>query len=118
MQNFGRFTYDSTYRVGDRGNDVRLAREALNVLNIRTGGYAYADYFDLGLRYAVVSFQNMAGLYASGELCPNTLVNLYIRLQNTTVTQDVQFETALGILTGEIEWEFEQIEELEELEEE
>jgi carboxyl-terminal processing protease len=94
---FGVFSYAATYRVGDSGDDIRLARGALDVFNIYVEDIEN-DYFDESLRNAIMMLQNRTGLEESGELCPHTQVSMYIRLQNTQIMQDLQFEEGLRIL--------------------
>jgi len=94
MNEFGNFTYATTYWVGSSGSDVRLARVALDAVGVPVRDVE-SYYFDWNLRYAVVEFQHRAGLYPSGALCPNTLVNLFIWMQNTYNYRDFQFEEGL-----------------------
>ena len=99
---FGNFTYDRTYRIGDSGADVARARAALDILGIHIRD-AQSSYFDNELQYAILEFQRRSEIYQSGELCPHTAVTIFIRLQNTYITRDVQFERGLQILLGEDE---------------
>ncbi|MCL2837915.1 MAG: S41 family peptidase [Oscillospiraceae bacterium] len=98
VEEFGRFSFEADYWLGSRGENVRLAREALRVLNIHISD-VYSEYFDENLRDALITFQYSAGLYQSGMLCVNTQVNLYIRLQNAMVVVDRQFEVGLRLLS-------------------
>jgi len=94
---FGPFSYSATHRVGDNADDVRFAKFAFDAMNIFVGDVT-SGYFDENLKLRIQSFQELAGLPITGELCPATQVNLFIHLQNTLVIVDLQFEMALQIL--------------------
>ena len=94
ISEFGTFTYATTHWVDSNSPDVRLARVALDAIGIPVRDIE-SYYYDWDLWYAVNEFQHLSGLYASGALCPSTMVNLFIWAQNTYILRDFQFEEGL-----------------------
>lgn len=71
---FGKFVYDTVYKEGDSGKEVKMAKQILEFMGLYQGEINEA--FDRDLYYAVYAFQTQAGLYPYGVLDLTTQVQL------------------------------------------
>lgn len=93
LSQFGTFSFAKKYEVGDRGEEVRYAKEMLEYLGIFVG--EVNDVYDENLKIAVSTYQRMKNLYSYGVLDITTQLNLYETLRSAEVEVDDQMTAAL-----------------------
>ncbi len=85
---FGKFGYSTTYREGDRGEEVRTAKEILDFFGIFQG--EINDVYDRDLYYAVYAFQKQTGLFPYGVLDLTTQGQIQSYLGQAKIIVDEQ----------------------------
>ncbi len=95
MTDYSMFSLSKTYRIGDKGKEVKLAKEMLRLLGIFVG--EVNEVYDENLKIAVHSYQKADGLFPYGVLDITTQMNLYDTLKTTKVENDDQLQTAIDI---------------------
>ncbi len=95
MSQFDMFTLSKTYRIGDKGKEVELAKRMLKFLGIFVG--EINETYDENLKIAVNTFQKLDNLFPYGVLDITTQLNLYDNLKTATVQNDDQLDTALNM---------------------
>ncbi len=95
MSAFDVFTLSKTYRIGDKGIEVELAKKMLKELGIFIG--EINETYDENLKIAVNTFQKLKGLFPYGVLDITTQMNLYDTLKTSTVEVDDQLQTAIDM---------------------
>lgn len=95
MTDYAPFSLSRTYRVGDKGEEVKLAKEMLKLLGIFVG--EVNEIYDENLKIAVHSYQKADGLFPYGVLDITTQMNLYDTLRTTKVENDDQLQAAIDI---------------------
>lgn len=94
MSEFGTFSLQKKYTVGDRGEDVENAKKILGGMGFFVG--ETNDVFDENLKIAVAAFQKSQGLFSYGVLDITTQYNIYEKLRGMTVEVDDQMTAALN----------------------
>ncbi len=95
MTDYEPFSLSKTYRIGDKGEEVKLAKEMLKLLGIFVG--EVNEIYDENLKIAVHSYQKADGLFPYGVLDITTQMNLYDTLKTTKVENDDQLQAAIDI---------------------
>lgn len=90
---FGDFGYTKVYQEGDTGEEIKTAKEILQLFGIYAG--EINDVYDRDLYYAVYSFQLRAGVYPYGVLDYTTQLQLHNYLRLAEIEVDQQLNTAL-----------------------
>ncbi|MBR5613747.1 MAG: PDZ domain-containing protein [Clostridia bacterium] len=93
MSLYDMFSLSKTYRVGDKGEEVRLAKEMLKLLGVFVG--EVNEVYDENLKIAVNTFQKVKNLFPYGVLDITTQLNLYDALKTAEVENDDQLQTAI-----------------------
>lgn len=93
-QSYGDFTFSKIYTLGDRGQDIVVAKRYLDRLGFFYGD-TENDEFDMNLYLAVSLFQRATGLFEYGELDLTTQTTLYDRMEQSQDVVDKQLEAAL-----------------------
>lgn len=94
MTPYAKFKYETVYRIGDTGEEIKTAKELLTVWGLYDG--EIDDIFDKKMEKAVNDFQSYSGLYPYGVLDLTTQRELYTRLENSKVEHDDQLDAALA----------------------
>lgn len=94
MSKYDEFSYEKVYKAGDKGSEVRTAKELLKVWGTYDG--AIDDVFDEDLENAVYLFQMSTGLYPYGVLDLTTQRQIYTRLEKSKVINDDQLDAAFA----------------------
>ena len=95
MSQFDMFKLSKTYRIGDKGEEVELAKRMLKYLGIFIG--EVNDIYDENLKIAVTTYQKVDGLFPYGVLDITTQMNLYDELKTSKVKKDDQLERAIDL---------------------
>ena len=95
MSEFDFFSLSKTYRFGDKGKEVELAKRMLKTLGIFVG--EVNELYDENLKIAVNTYQKLDGLFPYGVLDITTQMNLYEKLKSSKVEQDDQLQTAIDL---------------------
>ncbi len=95
MSEFDMFSLSKTYRIGDKGKEVELAKKMLKFMGIFVG--ELNDIYDENLKIAITTFQKLAGLFPYGVLDLTTQLNMYDKLKTTTVEVDDQLNRAIDM---------------------
>ncbi len=93
MSLYDMFSLSKTYRLGDRGEEVKLAKEMLKLLGVFVG--EVNEVYDENLKIAVNTFQKVKDLFPYGVLDITTQLNLYDALKTAEVENDDQLQTAI-----------------------
>lgn len=93
MEQFGTFNLIRTYRLGDMGAEVKIAKELLNAIGIFYG--EINEIYDENLQASVTVFQEAMGLYPYGVLDLTTQMNIYEKVKSLKVEVDEQLEAAI-----------------------
>lgn len=95
MSQFDMFKLSKTYRIGDEGEEVELAKKMLKHMGVFVG--EVNRIYDENLKIAVATFQKIRGLFSYGVLDITTQMNLYDELKNLKVESDDQLQRAIEI---------------------
>ncbi len=95
MSEFDMFKLSGTYRLGDSGKEVELAKKMLKKLGIFIG--EVNETYDENLKIAVNTFQKVKGLFPYGVLDITTQLNMYDTLKTSTVEVDDQLQRAIEL---------------------
>lgn len=95
MTDYAPFSLSKTYRIGDKGAEVKLAKEMLKLLGLFVG--EVNEIYDENLKIAVHSYQKADGLFPYGVLDITTQMNLYDTLKTTQIENDDQLQAAIDI---------------------
>ncbi len=95
MSEFDSFSLLKTYCMGDKGNEVVLAKRILKEMGIFIG--EVNETYDENLKIAVNTFQKIKGLFPYGVLDITTQINLYDTLKTSTVEVDDQLQRAIEL---------------------
>ncbi|MBQ2932096.1 MAG: PDZ domain-containing protein [Clostridia bacterium] len=95
MTEFDMFKLSKTYRLGDKGEEVELAKRMLKYMGIFVG--EVNQTFDENLKIAVGTYQKIDGLFSYGVLDITTQMNLYDTLKALKVESDDQLERAIEL---------------------
>lgn len=98
---YTQFDYTTKWRLGDKGEGVRAAKERLYLLGYGISGID--DTFDEGLYNAILNFQKDAGLYAYGVLDITTQVQMENKFAELEETVDMQLVKAYSLFGGKEE---------------
>jgi carboxyl-terminal processing protease len=93
MSQFDMFKLSKTYRIGDEGEEVELAKRMLKYMGIFIG--EINNIYDENLKIAVNTYQKLSGLFPYGVLDITTQLNIYDKLKTSTVENDDQLERAI-----------------------
>ncbi len=93
MSEFGMFKLSKTYCMGDKGEEVELAKNMLKKLGIFIG--EVNDTYDENLKIAVNTYQKITGLFPYGVLDITTQMNLYNTIRTSKVEVDDQLQRAI-----------------------
>lgn len=93
MSKYPQFGYTKIYENGDRGEEVKTAKELLAIWGSYRG--EINDIFDDETERAVYSFQAQTGLYPYGVLDCTTQHQLYNRIKASKIIHDDQMTEAL-----------------------
>ena len=96
MSQFDMFSLSKTYRLGDKGKEVELAKKMLKYMGVFVG--EVNETYDENLKIAVATYQKIDGLFSYGVLDITTQLNLYDELRNLKVETDDQLQRAIEIL--------------------
>ena len=96
MSQFDMFSLSNTYRLGDKGKEVELAKKMLKYMGVFVG--EVNETYDENLKIAVATYQKIDGLFSYGVLDITTQLNLYDELRNLKVETDDQLQRAIEIL--------------------
>ncbi len=95
MTDYELFSLAKTYRIGDKGAEVKLAKEMLKLLGFFVG--EVNEVYDENLKIAVHSYQKADGLFPYGVLDITTQMNLYDTVKTSKVENDDQLQAAIDI---------------------
>ncbi|MBR5155110.1 MAG: S41 family peptidase [Clostridia bacterium] len=95
MSKFDMFKLAKTYRIGDSGKEVELAKRMLKEMGLFIG--EVNEIYDENLKIAVNTYQKVKGLFPYGVLDITTQMNLYDTLKTLKVEVDDQLQTAIDI---------------------
>ena len=93
-EKYGTFGYTRTYEMGDTGEEIRTAKEILNLFGIYQG--EINDVFDQDMYYAVYAFQTQAKVFAYGVLDLTTQLQLHNYLGMAKIEQDDQIRAGFS----------------------
>ena len=96
MSEFDMFKLSTTYRMGDKGQEVELAKRMLKKLGIFIG--EINETYDENLKIAVNTYQKIRGLFPYGVLDITTQMNLYDTLMTSKEEVDDQLQRAIDLL--------------------
>ena len=105
MSGMGVFGFDTVFRVGDKGEQVRSAKKMLAALGL-FGGDVSSDVYTEGLAQAVSRFQTVAELFPYGVLDITTQLRLYNDTCDVKLVVDKQLEYAFDVFEGKTEFGF------------
>lgn len=94
MSKYDKFSYEKVYKAGDKGNEIKTAKELLKAWGAYDG--EIDDSFDKELEDAVYLFQASTGLYPYGVLDLTTQHQIYTRLEKSKVINDDQLDAAFA----------------------
>ncbi len=95
MTKYGCFTFLNKYKVGDKGEEVKLAKTMLQAMGLFLG--QVNEVYDENLKVAVSLFQRATGLYSYGVLDLTTQMRIYDEFKNVEVLVDDQLQAAIDI---------------------
>ncbi len=95
MTQFDMFKLSKTYRLGDKGEEIELAKRMLKLMGIFVG--EINETFDENLKIAVGTYQKLDGLFSYGVLDITTQMNLYDTLKTLKVESDDQLQRAIEL---------------------
>ncbi len=93
MSTYEPFKLSKTYRIGDEGEEVELAKKMLKEMGIFIG--EVNKTYDENLKIAVNTYQKIKGLFPYGVLDITTQMNLYDTLKTSTIEVDDQLQRAI-----------------------
>ncbi len=93
MSEFDMFRLSKTYCMGDKGEEVLLAKTMLKKLGVFIG--EVNETYDENLKIAVNTYQKIKGLFPYGVLDITTQMNLYDTMKTSTVEADDQLQRAI-----------------------
>lgn len=93
IEKYEKFGYTNIYEVGNRGKEVKTAKELLKVFGLYSG--EINEEYDSATADAVYAFQSRTGLYPYGVLDITTQHELYERLRLSKVEHDDQLSAVL-----------------------
>ncbi len=99
--NYTPFDYQTKWRLGDKGEGIKAAKERLYLLGYQID--RIDDNFDENLYNAVLKFQADAGLFAYGVLDITTQVQMENRFAELEETVDMQLIKAYTLFGGKEE---------------
>ncbi len=94
MSGYTDFRYTSVYKMGDKGEEIKTAKELLKVWGAYEG--EVNDVFDGELESAVYLFQASTELFPYGVLDLTTQRELYTRIEKSKVVIDNQLDAAFS----------------------
>lgn len=92
IEKYPKFSYMNVYDVESRGEEVKTAKELLQIWGAYKG--EIDDVYDEDMSAAVYRFQAATGLYPYGVLDLTTQRELYTRMEKSKVMQDNQLDAA------------------------
>lgn len=98
---YGDFGYIKVYKEGDKGEEVKTAKEILQLFGYYIG--EINDVYDHGLFQAVYDFQEKVGVFPYGVLDYTTQLQLHNVLRMIEVVKDEQYNEALRYFGIEID---------------
>ncbi|MDO5310286.1 MAG: S41 family peptidase [Clostridia bacterium] len=96
IEKYPKFSYMNVYDVGGRSDEVKTAKELLQIWGAYNG--VLDDVYDEDMSAAVYRFQAATGLYPYGVLDLTTQRELYTRMEKSKVMQDNQLDAAFDWL--------------------
>ncbi len=93
MSDFDMFKLSGRYSVGDKGEEIMLAKKMLKKLGIFIG--EVNEVYDENLKIAVSTYQKIKGLFSYGVLDITTQMNLYDTMRTSTEEVDDQLQRAI-----------------------
>lgn len=96
MSEYNEFSYRNVYRMGDRGEDIKTAKELLALIGIYGG--EIDDVFNAETDLAVRYFQRASGLYSYGDLDITTQIQLWNSVEAAKHEKDEQLAAAMSNL--------------------
>ncbi len=93
MSKYDFFKLNKVYKVGDKGEEVKMAKEMLETLELFVG--EINNVYDENLKIAVHNFQLSKKLFPYGVLDITTQMNLYDTIRTAEVESDDQLAAAL-----------------------
>ncbi len=94
MSKYDEFSYEKIYKAGDKGIEIKTAKELLKAWGAYDG--EIDDIFDEELENAVYLFQASTELYPYGVLDLTTQHQIYTRLEKSKVINDDQLDAAFA----------------------
>ena len=94
MSKYTEFGYTQVYKLGDKGPDIKTAKELLNLWGAFEG--EINEEYDEELEKAVFLFQGSTNLFPYGVLDLTTQRELYTRLEKSKVITDDQLDAAFS----------------------
>ncbi len=94
MSKYDKFSYEKVYKAGDKGSEIKTAKELLKAWGAYDG--EIDDVFDEELENAVYLFQTSTELYPYGVLDLTTQRQIYTRLEKSKVINDDQLDAAFA----------------------
>lgn len=94
MSKYTEFGYTQVYKIGDKGPDIKTAKELLNLWGAFEG--EISEEYDEELKNAVFLFQSATQLFPYGVLDLTTQRELYTRLEKSKVVTDDQLDAAFS----------------------
>ncbi len=95
MSEVSHFNLTKTYKLGDKGEEIKNAKKILDILGIYIG--ELNDIYDENLKSAVNLYQQAKGLYPYGVLDITTQYSLYDTIKTTKVEVDDQLQAAIDV---------------------
>ncbi len=93
MSQFDMFKLSKTYKLGDNGKEVELAKKMLKTMGIFIG--EINEVYDENLKIAVATYQKLDGLFSYGVLDITTQLNMYDKLKTSKYESDDQLQRAI-----------------------
>lgn len=93
MSKFELFKLQNKYKLGDKGAEIKQAKEMLQMMGLFIG--EVNEVFDENLKTAVKNFQKAVGIFSYGELDITTQYSLYHELSRMKVEVDDQLQAAI-----------------------
>lgn len=101
MSKYADFKYTTVYKVGDKGEEIRTAKEMLKFLGVYSG--EVNDEFDDDLYYAIYAFQKQVKVFPYGVMDITTQIQLRNYMATVKVEHDNQLEAAFQHFGMELE---------------
>lgn len=95
MADYGYFSCMNKYKLGDKGEEVKLAKTMLQAMGLFIG--QVNETYDENLKIAVSLFQSATGLFSYGVLDLTTQMRLYDEFRKVEFLVDNQLQAALDI---------------------